>query len=64
MHLLEVVRGLFPAVPILVVENKIDLIDSGSDRLKMSATSGQGVPEVMTALLELVKPLEKTDVLF
>lgn len=64
MHLLEVVRGLFPAVPILVVENKIDLIDSGSDRLKMSATTGQGVPEVMTALLELVKPLEKTDVLF
>ncbi|MCX6651086.1 MAG: 50S ribosome-binding GTPase [Methanomassiliicoccales archaeon] len=64
LRLLDAVRELFPAVPILVVENKVDLINTGSERLKMCAASGEGVPEVMTALLQLVKPLEKSDALF
>lgn len=64
LRLLGSVRDLFPTVPILVVENKLDLTDSGSDRLKMSAVNGKGVHEIMTALLELVKPLEKADALF
>ena len=64
LRLLESIKGLFPDVPILVVENKVDLLDSGSDRMKMSAATGQGVPEVMAALRDSVKHLEKAEPLF
>lgn len=64
MRLLESVRALFPGVPILVVENKVDLLDSGSDRLKMCAATGQGVPEIMAALRDSVKHLEAADPMF
>jgi GTP1/Obg family GTP-binding protein len=64
LRLLESVRALFPGVPILVVENKVDMIDSGSDRLKMSAATGVGVQEVMAALRESVKHLESAEPLF
>ncbi len=64
LRLLESVKTLFPGVPILVVENKVDMIDSGSDRLKMSAATGVGVQEVMEALRESVKHLESAEALF
>ncbi len=64
LRLLESVRELFPGVPVIVVENKMDILDSGSDRLKMSAVSGQGVPEVMAALLDSIKHLEKPEPMF
>lgn len=64
MRLLDSVRELFPAVPMLVVENKVDILDSGSDRLKMSAASGLGVQEVMAALRASVKHLEEAEPLF
>jgi nucleolar GTP-binding protein len=64
LRLLESIKGLFPDVPILVVENKVDLLDSGSDRMKMSAATGQGVPEVMAALRDSVRHLEKAEPLF
>jgi nucleolar GTP-binding protein len=64
LKLLESVRELFPGVPMLVVENKVDIVNSGSDRLKMCAANGEGVPEVMTALLESMKHLEKPEAMF
>ena len=64
LRLLESVKTLFPDVPILVVENKVDMIDSGSDRLKMSAANGLGVQEVMSALRDSVKHLEAAEPLF
>jgi len=64
MKLLESVRITFPDLPILIVENKLDILDSGSDRLKMSAATGQGVEEVMTALLDSIKHLEKPEPMF
>ncbi|NLX47433.1 MAG: hypothetical protein GXY70_04610 [Euryarchaeota archaeon] len=64
MGLLESVKGLFPGVPVLVVENKVDIFDSGSDRLKMCAATGQGVPEVMAALRDTVKHLEQAEPMF
>jgi len=64
IRLLESVRELFPGVPIVTVENKVDVLDSGSDRLKMCAATGAGVPEVMAALRDSVKDLEKDEPLF
>lgn len=64
LRLLESVKALFPDVPMVVVENKVDLIDSGSDRMKMSAINGLGVQEVMAALRATVKDLEGPDPLF
>jgi nucleolar GTP-binding protein len=64
LKLLESVRELFPGVPMLVVENKVDIVNSGSDRMKMCAATGEGVPEVMTALLESMKHLEKPEAMF
>jgi hypothetical protein len=39
-------------------------LDSGSDRLKMSAANGLGVQEVMAALRDSVKHLEGAEPLF
>jgi len=50
-HLLESLRGEFGSTPMIVVENKADLVRSKSDRLKMSAVAGEGLPELIGELV-------------
>lgn len=59
MHLLDSVRENFPDIPILVVENKVDILDSGSDRLKISAMNGLGTDALKKTVVERLVALEK-----
>lgn len=54
-HLLESLRGEFGPVPFIEVENKADLLVSGSERLNISAATGEGVPELVDALVARLK---------
>lgn len=45
--LLSSLREEFEAIPFIEVENKVDLVSSGSDRMKISASSGVGVAELV-----------------
>ncbi len=51
LRLLESVHATFPDVPVLVAENKVDLVPSESPRPHISALTGEGVVEVLDALL-------------
>jgi nucleolar GTP-binding protein len=55
-HLLEIIRKEFRDVPILVVENKVDLGPGSGlkDRLHVSCTTGQGIEPLRTRILEAV----------
>ena len=49
--LLEEVRALFPDAPIVVVETKADLGGASTGSKKISAVSGEGVPDVLDLVL-------------
>ncbi len=46
-NLLSSLREEFDQTPFVEVENKVDLVSSASGRMKMSAASGMGVPELV-----------------
>jgi nucleolar GTP-binding protein len=50
MSLLESVKQNFSGIKIIEVENKTDLVRTDSDRMKMSALTGEGVEEVMKVI--------------
>ena len=52
--LLAEVREAFPGVPILVVENKADLVRVPGPRLKVSALTGEGCDAVVDAALAAI----------
>jgi nucleolar GTP-binding protein len=54
-HLLSSLREGFGKIPVVEVENKLDLVVSRSDRLKLSAVTGAGVPELVDALVAQMK---------
>ena len=54
-NLLRSLSEEFEPVPIIEVENKADMQVSGSDRLKVSATTGEGVPELVDVLVGRLK---------
>jgi nucleolar GTP-binding protein len=51
-HLLETIKQEFAKVPVVEVENKLDMMSSGSKRLKVSASSGKGVPDLVSLLVD------------
>ena len=53
-HLLSSLKGEFASVPMLVVENKVDMLRSNSDRLKVSAATEEGVPELMDEVVRML----------
>jgi nucleolar GTP-binding protein len=50
--LLERVVAEFPDLEVMVVETKVDLVDSGSKRMKVSGQTGQGVEELKRTVVE------------
>jgi len=46
----------FPALPIVPVETKSDLVRRDTDRLRVSATTGEGLPELEARIRSLVRP--------
>lgn len=53
-HLLKIVKGQFSSVPIVEVENKSDLLKTGSKRARISAETGAGVDKLVDALVGLL----------
>lgn len=53
-HLLETVRKEFAKVPILEVNNKVDLLKTSSKRLKVSASTGKGVSDLLEVVLKML----------
>ncbi|HUU06829.1 MAG TPA: GTPase [Thermoplasmata archaeon] len=58
-NLLSDLRSEFGSIPIIEVENKADLLVSKSDRMKLSASTGAGVPELVDALVGHLKHQER-----
>jgi nucleolar GTP-binding protein len=53
-HLLETVKREFAKVPIVEVENKVDVLKTSSKRFKISASTGKGVDDLVTKLLKML----------
>ncbi|HUV60559.1 MAG TPA: GTPase [Thermoplasmata archaeon] len=51
-HLLESLKAEFGSTPMIVVENKADVLKSKSDRLKLSAVEGEGIAELVDELVD------------
>ncbi len=62
LRLLAEVKKEFTAIPVIEVENKIDLLDSGSDRMKMSALDGIGVEKLQRVITGYLKQSAKAKV--
>ena len=58
-RLLSSLVGEFNTIPMIVVENKADVLRSDSERMKLSALSGEGIPEFVNALVNLVGECRK-----
>lgn len=56
-HLLAEIQKEFPDAKVIVVENKSDIVRSDTDRKKISAFTGEGVPELVDELVTLLKPV-------
>ncbi len=54
-HLLDVVKREFPGIPIVEVENKADLLKTSSGRVRISAATGKGVPDLVAKLVDLLR---------
>jgi nucleolar GTP-binding protein len=60
LNLLEQVKREMSGIPLLVAETKADLGRSGSEHLAFSATTGEGLEELKTAIVKLL-PLEEPE---
>lgn len=54
-HLLETVKKEFGDVPMIEVENKVDLQKSKSGRTKISASTGKGVPDLVDRVVKILQ---------
>ncbi len=55
-HLFEAIKKEFSSVPIIAVENKTDMMKTKSDRMKLSAITGDGVGKLVDAIVAQLKP--------
>jgi GTP1/Obg family GTP-binding protein len=62
LRLLAEVKKEFAAIPVIEVENKIDVMGSGSPRLKMSALNGIGIEKLQGVITEHLKNSAKAKV--
>lgn len=57
--LLRSIKENFPDIPFIEVENKVDLLRSDSDRLKISAANGEGVDALVDQVVRMLIAIEK-----
>jgi len=56
LRLLNDIKETFP-IPVIEVENKCDILKTNSDRLKISALTGDGIEKLMENVLEILRNL-------
>ncbi|MBU1159495.1 MAG: 50S ribosome-binding GTPase [Candidatus Thermoplasmatota archaeon] len=54
-RILESIRSEFGDIPIILAENKSDVLVTETDRPKISAETGEGVPELVDSILDELK---------
>lgn len=54
LHLLDSLKEWMSEIPIIEVENKVDVERSTSSRIKISALEGEGVEELRAAIMEVL----------
>ncbi|UCF08461.1 MAG: GTPase, partial [Thermoplasmata archaeon] len=57
MHILENIRSNFPHIPVIEVENKVDILKGETNRLKISALNGDGIDKLRNVMVERVGDL-------
>lgn len=55
MLMLQNIKKLFNDVPFIIVENKVDVKDSGSSNRKISCSTGQGIDELRQEILSTLE---------
>jgi nucleolar GTP-binding protein len=55
--MLENIKTLFNDMPFLIVENKVDIKDTGSDYLKISCTTGEGIDLLRQKIISTLNQL-------
>lgn len=60
-HLLDETKKMFGTVTIIEVENKADLLKTSGSRIRISAETGEGVPELVDKLVALLKDAARQD---
>jgi len=58
-QLLHSLRELYPRVPFLIVETKSDILNTGSDHMHVSCTTGEGVEELREEIRRFIPTDEK-----
>lgn len=59
LALLDSVKKGFEGLPIIEVENKVDMVKTHSDRLKISALTGEGVQDLISRVIPMLRATEK-----
>lgn len=54
MNLLSAMKTIFPDVPFIIVENKVDVKRTGSPNKKISCTTGEGVEDLKKEILAVL----------
>jgi len=57
--LLKMIKREFSSIPVVEIENKSDLTKTKGDRLRISATTGAGVPKLIDVLVEILKAQQR-----
>lgn len=55
LRLLDAVRAAFPEVPVVVAENKADLLGPAGDRPRVSAVRGDGIEELLDTAVRVAR---------
>ncbi len=55
-HLFKAIKKEFSSVPIIEVENKTDMLKTKSERMKLSAITGEGVAKLVDTIVAQLKP--------
>jgi nucleolar GTP-binding protein len=59
LALLESVKKGFEGLPIIEIENKVDMVRTDSGRLKVSALTGEGVQDLIGRVVSILRTTEK-----
>jgi nucleolar GTP-binding protein len=60
LHLLDEIKASFSDIPMVLVENKCDLVEGKSQNLRISAMTGEGVDELLRQAVGLMKKEENS----
>jgi nucleolar GTP-binding protein len=58
--MLDTMKELFGDVPFIIVENKVDVVNTGSDALKISCSTGEGIDELRKEIFSVLDKVKSS----